>query len=95
MGFLDTVEDYLRSFNDEVRDIMAVGQDPRDLGEADLQNFDESADRRIKPKTQVEIHQRLVAHNPMRWGRMQRDLKYFKKVMRKHGLNPEDLRFML
>ena len=97
MTFLDSLEDRLRSFNDDVRVAAACGQPPRDLNDIDVQDFDEAASRRpsVKPQTQAEIRAWLAAMNPVRWRRMQKDLKYYRKKMAKAGLNPDDFRFML
>lgn len=37
----------------------------------------------------------LMAKNPRRWARMQRDFTWARREMKKLGKNPEDVRFLL
>ena len=68
----------------------------RKLTDEDIDGFYAAAEKRpMKERTIVNIQEEIKLKNPVRWNRMQRDLKWLKKQMRKMGLNPEEARWVL
>ena len=47
------------------------------------------------PKDREGLREYFRSRYPYRWGRMQRDLKHFKRKARRLGLNPEDFPWLL
>jgi hypothetical protein len=46
-------------------------------------------------RTVDQIRWEIRSRNPIRWRRLQRDMKWAKKVMKKLGYNPEEVRWIL
>lgn len=47
------------------------------------------------PKSIDKIRQQIQRDNPVRWARLQREFRWAQKRMRKLGLNPDDVRWIL
>ena len=63
---------------------------------ADLQpDFQEAKYTGPPVRTRRAVQRFLANYDPVRWRRMQDDMAYFKAVMKKLDLNPEDVRFLL
>jgi len=95
MGWLDDVERKLGRFNDQVRDARAFGAPPRDLSHEDREEWNRGATRRQPPKTRGAIISAISASDPRRYARLRRDMKWLEKQAVKHGLSPEDARWLV
>lgn len=47
------------------------------------------------PRNLEQLRYIIRQENPVRWWRLQADLKWIKRVMKKLGYNPEDARWLL
>lgn len=71
-------------------------QEPRTLTEDDVQDMLKAAGVRKPSMTTRQKQARLLKlHNFVRWNRMQSDFKWAKKVLKKNGYDPEEVRFLL
>lgn len=53
-------------------------------------------EERVRPTDPIKTGQsRIRAVNPARWARLQRDVRWMKRVMKRKGMNPEDFRWLL
>lgn len=68
---------------------------PRTLSQSDVDGFFSSAGKRVTPLKSAEIAHKLRQDNPVRWWRLQKDIKHYRKLMIKMGLNPEDWRLYI
>lgn len=80
--WLDEMEDAIRE-RDDINE-PSFGQ-PRRLTQNDLDSF-------FSPEHNV-LREKMEKEHPYRWARMQRDVKWIKKEMKKLGLNPNDYRW--
>lgn len=94
MGWLDDFEHELGKFNLRVREARAFGADPRSLTHEDVEGWNEKASNRTPPKTRAAIIASISRSNPMRYARLRRDYRWLQKQARKHGLSPEDARWL-
>lgn len=71
----------------------------RDLNEQDILGWNTALDDRetspMKPRTREEVRTLIRAINPIKWRQIQKDIRWVEKQMRKHGLNPDDWRYVL
>lgn len=58
-------------------------------------SFGEATEKRTKPRDVPAIRRTLYAHNYVRMLRLQRDVDWLKRTLRKMGLNPEDWSYYL
>jgi hypothetical protein len=73
-----------------------IGEPPRFLDDRDLSGwFNAAIEAQTSRRTQEDIARHIKSRNPIRWRRLQRDLRWVKKEMKKLGLNPEDARWLL
>lgn len=72
------------------------GSAPRDLTDEDFVDWDISIQNR-KPTLQNKEHaiQAIRRMNPYKWAEYKRNYKWVQKQMKKLGLNPEDIRWLL
>lgn len=42
-----------------------------------------------------EVRRMLRNQNPVRWWRLQRDVRWMKRMMKRKGINPEEFRWLL
>ena len=73
---------------------MARGEKRR-LNEDDIEGFFHAASRRPKYKTSDEIIRQLKKDNWFRWNRLQSDLRWMKRRLKKMGVDPEQARELL
>lgn len=50
---------------------------------------------KTKPRTRADIIAYIKKRDPHRWWRLNRDIKWIRKRLKKLGLNPEDWRELL
>lgn len=72
-----------------------VSNVPRRLEGSDLIAFESAARNRQPPRNIEFIRNSIRTANPVRWRRMQSDLAWLRKEMRKRGMNPEEARWVL
>lgn len=94
MSWLDDVERGLGTFNDALREARAFGSDPRSLNHEDVEDWQKKASGRTPPKTRAQIIEAISRSNPFRYARLRRDYKWIQKQAAKHGLSPEDARWL-
>jgi hypothetical protein len=68
---------------------------PGPLTDTDRMGWYEAAAHSKPPRSAEQIKAELKRRNYWRWRTMRRDFKYFQKRMKKMGLNPDDLRWLL
>jgi hypothetical protein len=73
----------------------AQREQARDAAAADAPYSPYEAAYDRPPKNLLQMQAAVARRNPRRWRRMQRDLKWLEKRMKKMGLNPEDARWLL
>ena len=71
------------------------GQPQRRLTSDDVDSFVEAATLRKEPRTTAQARAAIRQSNPVRWWRLQGDLKWLRREMKRMGLNPEDARWIL
>lgn len=67
-------------------------EDRRTLTEQDIASFDVT---QTPPQNMDMVRAALKSRNPVRFNRMQRDMKWIRNRMVKMGLNPEDAPWLL
>lgn len=95
MGFLSDLEHRLIRFNNQVREVAEFGKPPSHLGLDDHDDFMTKARMRQPPRTRAEIISAVSARAPMRYARLKRDMRWLEKQAVKHGLSPEDARWLV
>lgn len=68
------------------------------LTDQDVESFFAAANskpKEIRPVTIGSLRKEIRTVNPVRWVRLQRDLRWLKKQMRKRGYREEDARWLL
>lgn len=89
MGWLDKLEAYAARIESGRRD-----NTPRPMSDEDFDSIMSTKPPRSQ-RTTGDIRRALYERNPVRWRRLQREIKWARKQMVKMGLNPEDLRWVL
>lgn len=90
MGWLDRLAHYTENLQSGRTDF----EPPRHMTDAEFQSI--ISDKPPKPPTTTaEIRKAIFTQNPVRWKRLQREIAWMKKRMKKMGLNPEDFRWVL
>ena len=56
---------------------------------------EDALERAVSQRTIEQIRWEIRSRNPVRWRRLQRDMKWAAKVMKKLGYNPEEVRWIL
>lgn len=70
------------------------GKPQRQLTEADIASFEQA--HMQKPPLSTDQVRSIIKHkNPVRWWRLQQDLRWIEREMRKLKMNPEDARWLL
>ena len=72
-----------------------VGQPSRLLRDKDVLGWMEAADQRPQQRTRESIIRAIRRRNPIRWRRLQHEIRWVQKEMKKAGLNPEEWRYLL
>lgn len=71
----------------------------RPLKDEDYEDFERAGDLRrarpIPPQSDQAIRKKLKKANFVRWARLQHDIKWAKRELKKMGRNPDDLRWLL
>lgn len=62
----------------------------RRMNRKDVISFEEATSKRIAPRDRQAIRRMLFLHNYVRMRRMERDIDWLKRTLRKMQLNPED-----
>jgi hypothetical protein len=69
--------------------------EPRSLTPDDRLAWDTALEK-PRPERDVEAIRRLMRNrNPVRWHQVQSDVRWLRRQMKKAGLNPEDVRYIL
>lgn len=68
---------------------------PRKLTDEDFDAWEVASNSRMPERTRENVRALIRQRNPVRWNRMQRDLKWVAKEMEKINLNPEDARYII
>jgi hypothetical protein len=56
----------------------------------DVVSFDKATEKRVTPRDRQAIRAQLIVRNYWRMRRMQGDIEWLKRTLRRMGLNPED-----
>ncbi len=62
----------------------------RHMRRKDVISFDEATSKRVAPRDRVGIRRVLFLHNYVRMRRMERDIAWLKRTLKKMQLNPDD-----
>ena len=89
MNWLERLERYI-----EHRQIYKYGSDPRPMTEEEF-NVLKTQERYTRNRTTGDVRKAIQMRNPVRWRRLQRELRWARKQMVKMKLNPDDLRWIL
>lgn len=90
------MHEFFKQFMDNLPD--AGPKNPRRrLNEKDIDDFMRSADARPRytKQTTDNLRQFLKMKNPWRWRRMQADMAWARKMIKKAGYDPEEIRWLL
>lgn len=72
------------------------GKPPRQLTERDVNAMYEAAIKRPKPiRNREQIRQIMCDKNPWRWRRLQSDMRWLRRQMKRAGFDPEDARWLV
>lgn len=67
------------------------GTAPRELRENDILDWSAAQEsRRPTLESKRQIQKAIAQYNPVRWARLQGEMRWMRKTMVKLGLNPED-----
>lgn len=93
MGFRDAMYNLIDNIEHENN--VRKGVQPRDVTVEDRASFFDAAANAKPPKNIEEMRQRIANKNPVRWSRLQREMKWAGKEAIKMGMSPEDVRWIL
>lgn len=62
----------------------------RRMNRKDVISFDKATEKRVSPRDRQAIRRILFLHNYVRMRRMERDVEWLRRTLRKMNLNPED-----
>ena len=72
------------------------GQPPRTLTDEDKAGwFAAAMEQPRSPRTMESLREDVRRRNPVRWRRLQRDIRWVRKEMKRLGLNPDEWRWIL
>jgi len=68
---------------------------PRAMTASDIDAWLLAADKRTSPRSRNQIIASIKAQNSYRWWRLNHDIKWIKRQMKKAGLSPDDWKDLL
>lgn len=78
------------------KEAQMLGTEPRRMTHTELGRlFDAGIQKPPTSTTIEELRKNIRLRNPVRWKRLQKELRWVEKQMKKMGHNPEDARWIL
>ena len=95
MDWFDKLVRNLTIVNDKRHEIEAKGKPPRWVTHKERNAWNRAAQAQSAPKTRAQVIGSISRQGPRRYARLRRDMKWLEKQAVKHGLSPDDARWLV